>query len=329
MVADALPDGARRRVLTRRNVLVGGGIAAGAGLVVAGALIAADRRARFGAPSTAVVNHRVKVGSGMPRLVIARGSDPKRNVAAALRTLGGMKAFVSAGDVVVVKPNIAWDRVPAQAANTNPEVVAALVRACRDAGAKEVIVTDCSVNEATRTFQRSGIEKAARDAGATVVLPSGAKAPTVTLSGRLGNWPILEPFVAADKVINVPVAKHHGSAQVTAGMKNWIGITEHQRSRFHTSLDRTIAELALLMRPTLTVVDAHRILMRNGPQGGNLDDVKEANAIAMSLDPVAVDAWACDLLGISHDKVGYLKIAAGMGLGRIDYRALKPVEVTT
>ncbi len=271
----------------------------------------------------------MQVPAGTPRLVIARGQDPARNVTAALGRLGGMAKFVSQGDVVLIKPNMAWDRVPAQAGNTEPRVVAALVRACRDAGAREVLVTDCPVQDAARTFQRSGVEAAARDAGARVVLPASTQTQPVELSKRLGNWPVLEPFIAVDKIINVPVAKHHGSARVTAGMKNWIGVTPHQRSRFHAALDQTIAELAQLMKPTLTVVDAHRILMRNGPRGGNLDDVKEEAALAMSIDPVAVDAWACELLGTPVDEVGYLALAAGLGLGTADWRRLGPVQVAT
>jgi len=299
------------------------------GVLGAGALVAYDQYRRFAAAGGAIRDHRVKVAASTPRLVIARGTDPQRNVTAALHALGGMKQFVKKGDVVLVKPNIAWDRVPAQAGNTDPGVVAAIVRACRDAGAREVLVTDCPVQDAARTFERSGIEKAAREAGARVLRPDGARAPAIEISGRMGNWPVFEPFVAADKIINVPVAKHHGSARVTAGMKNWIGITLHQRSRFHTALDRTIAELAQLMRPTLTVVDAHRVLMRNGPRGGNLDDVRAEHALAMSLDPVAVDAWACDILGAPRDQVGYLRLAEQAGLGTTNYKSLNPVQLTT
>ncbi len=322
-------SGTTRQLLTRRNVVVGAGVVAALGLVGGGALVARDQYLRFGTKGEAVRDRRVKVPASLPRLVIARGADPKRNVSAALGKLGGMKQFVKKGDVVVVKPNIGWDRVPAQAGNTDPAVVAALVRACRDAGAREVIVTDCPVHDPARTFQRSGIEKAARDAGARVVRPNGVGTSAIEISSRLGNWPVLEPFVTADKIINVPVAKDHGSVRVSAGMKNWIGITLHQRSRFHTDLDRSIAELALLMRPTLTVVDAHRVLMRNGPRGGNLDDVKAENALAMSLDPVAVDAWASDLLGVPHDRVPYLRLAEGLGLGTTKYKSLNPVKVTT
>jgi uncharacterized protein (DUF362 family) len=218
--------------------------------------------------------------------------------------------------------------VPFQGATTNPEVVAELVRACREAGAREIIVTDCPVDDAGRSFERSGILKAARDAGAKVILPSESTFVDVKIPGKLGTWPVLAPFAAATKIINVPIAKNHTHVHASAGMKNWIGITDKQRLRFHADLDDSIVSLATLMRPTLTLVDATRVLMRNGPRGGNLDDVRTTNALALSTDPVAIDCWAAELLEAGIDRVKYLKLAADRKLGLLDYRSLA-VEVTT
>jgi uncharacterized protein (DUF362 family) len=214
-------------------------------------------------------------------------------------------------------------------ATTNPEVVAELVRACLDAGAKEVLVTDCPVEDAPECFARSEIEKVAAQAGARVIRPDQSRYRPVTLSDSLGTWDVLEPFVTADKIINVPIVKHHGSAGVTAGMKNWIGITTKRRSTFHANLQQTIAELAALMRPTLTVLDATRVLLRNGPRGGNLADVKKLEVIAMSVDPVAADAWAADLLQHPQSEVTYLELAQKMKLGDVDYKKLDPPEIHT
>ena len=314
--------------MQRRRWLMWGG---GAGL----AALAAYYEWRHGllmpqahANAASMRDHRVKLGAAQFKLSVARGKDPARNLRAALSQLGGIAQFISKTDSVLIKPNAGWERVPFQGATTNPEVVAELVRACRDAGASDIAVTDCPVDDAERSFERSGILAAARDAGARVILPSQAKYVDVQIPDKLGSWSILEPFATATKIINVPIAKQHGGARVTAGMKNWIGITDKGRKRFHLDLDGSIAALAAFMRPTLTVVDATRILMRNGPRGGNLDDVKTTEAIAISTDPVAVDCWATELLGAQVADIKYLKLAADRGLGRLNYRDML-VEVTT
>jgi uncharacterized protein (DUF362 family) len=315
--------------LSRRSLLMlGGGVA---GLAAVAAAYQAHQQRLFQtltASPSPMPDHRVKLPATSPKLVVAHGKDPARNVRAVLDRIGGLKQFLSSNDIVLIKPNAAWERVPFHGATTTPEVVAELVRASREAGAREVIVTDCPVDDAERSFERSGILKAARDAGAKVILPSGAPFVDVKIPGRLGTWPVLTPYVTATKIINVPIAKHHTGVRASAGMKNWIGITDKRRQLFHADLDESIVSLAALMRPTLTLVDATRILMRNGPRGGNLDDVRTTNALALSTDPVAIDCWAAELLGAGIDEVKYLKLAAERKLGLMDYRSLA-VEVTT
>jgi uncharacterized protein (DUF362 family) len=259
-------------------------------------------------------------------MVIARGDDPARSVRAAVERLGGMSRFVTPADDVVVKPNVGWDRTPDQGANTHPDVVAEVVRLCRAARAARVIVSDCPVRRSRSAFERSGILAAARSAGAEVIAPEDSRYLTVEISKRLGTWDVLEPFVVATKLINVPVAKHHDLTGVTCGLKNWIGITGKLRVMFHDDIQRSIAELAALMRPTLTIVDASRVLMRHGPVGGSLDDVKPVRTIAAGVDPVALDAWACTLFG-SSVLPGNLSLAEAMGLGKIDFASLAPVEI--
>jgi len=316
---------------TRRWLLrVGLGLA-GTGALAAGGVALYDRGRRFWREAErSIPDHRVDLPSSLPRMVVAHGTDAARNVRGALERLGGIGRFVTPSDVVLIKPNVGWERTPEQAANTQPEVVAALVRACREAGASRVIVSDCPVGRPRRCFERSGILRAAEDAGAEVVLADGSRYHTVRLSDRLGTWDVLEPYVIATKIINAPVVKHHNLSQMTGGMKNWIGITDRSRMSFHSDLDRSIAELAALMRPTLTVLDASRVLMRHGPEGGNPADVKPVNALAASVDPVATDAWASEVLGATSATLPrFLMLAEEMGLGRSDYRALGPVEITT
>jgi uncharacterized protein (DUF362 family) len=205
--------------------------------------------------------------------------------------MGGMAKFVSRGDVVVVKPNIGWDRMPIQAANTNPDVVAAVIKLAYEAGAKKVVVADGSCNEPHRSFQRSGIWRAAYDLGAEVVLPQEHHFRTMRLKGDvLDEWPVFTTLVDADKVINVPVAKHHNLAKFTGAMKNWYGVLGGRRNRLHQNIDVSIADLATFMRPTLVVMDAWRVLMRNGPQGGNVDDARDMHTVIASVDQLAVDA---------------------------------------
>ncbi|MFO7688981.1 MAG: DUF362 domain-containing protein [Cryobacterium sp.] len=320
---------APRRLFTRRRVLLGVGGLTGAAVLGAGGFLLHDYGRRFGRGAEYLIpDHRVGLEPAAPRMVIAHGVDPACNVRAAVERLGGMSRFVTPADVVVVKPNIGWERTAEQGANTHPEVVAEVVRLCHEAGAGRVIVSDCPVRSSSGAFERSGILAAALAAGAEVILPEESRYLAVEISPRLGTWDILEPFVIATKLINVPVAKHHDLTGVTAGLKNWIGITGKLRVMFHQDLQRSIAELAALMRPTLTVVDASRVLMEHGPAGGSVHDVKPVRTIAAGVDPVALDAWACSLFGVATLPAN-LSLAASMGLGQVDFAALGPVEIIT
>jgi uncharacterized protein (DUF362 family) len=239
-----------------------------------------------------------------------------------------MEQFVRPGDKVLVKPNIAWDRPPELAACTNPEVVGALVSLCVAAGAAEVVVTDVTCNNADRTFQRSGIAQAARIVGGKVLLPGRKMFTECQVGGQVvKGWPIYNPLLVADKVINVPIVKHHGLARATVGMKNWLGIMGGARSRLHQRIDQSIVDISSFVRPTLVVVDAIRVLRTNGPQGGRLEDVARANTVAATVDQVAADAFGAELLGLEPFEVGYLRIAHEQGLGTMDYRSLSHVVV--
>ncbi|WP_232379528.1 DUF362 domain-containing protein [Polyangium fumosum] len=265
----------------------------------------------------------------LPKLVIAKNAaEPEALVRKAIAALGGMNRFISRGDIVVVKPNIGWDRTPIHAANTNPRVVAEVVKLAYDAGAKRVVVTDASCNEPNRCFQRSGIWKAAYDVGAEVVLPAAHRFRGMRLKGEvLDEWPVYTPLINADKVINVPIAKHHNLSKYTAAMKNWYGSLGGRRNRLHQNIDVSIADLATFMQPTLTIVDAWRVLVRNGPQGGNIADAKEMRTLLASVDQVAVDAYGCQLIGRTPEEIPYLRMAHERGLGTMHWKDLHWVEV--
>jgi uncharacterized protein (DUF362 family) len=261
-------------------------------------------------------------------LAIVKNGSPEQLVAAALAAMGGMSRFVSRGDVVAIKPNIGWDRTPLHAANSNPQVVAAVVRACYEAGAKTVVVTDASCNDPGRCFQRSGIWNAAYAEHAEVIIPSEHRFRTMRLKGDvLDEWPVYTPLINADKVINLPVAKHHNLSKYTAAMKNWYGVLGGRRNRLHQNIDVSIADLATFMRPTLTIVDAVRVLMRNGPQGGNYDDARQADTLIASIDQVAADAYGCTLIGQKRENLAYLKMADERGIGTSKWESLRFREI--
>jgi uncharacterized protein (DUF362 family) len=324
---------------TRREVLVRLGQAAGvlAGASVLGR-IAWDKGGyglATGEGARQVRDFRVADRNpGHAELAIARAAEGSVSpiaddlVRKALAALGGMGRFISRGDIVVVKPNIGWDRMPVHAANTNPDVVGAVITQAFEAGAKKVIVADGSCNDPNRCFQRSGIWRKAYSLGAEVVLPAEHRFRTTRMKGELlDEWPIFTTLIDADKVINVPVAKHHNLAKFTAGMKNWYGILGGRRNRLHQSIDMSIADLATFMRPSLVVIDAMRVLVRNGPQGGNIDDTKVMNTVVASVDQVAADAFACTLIGQHRDNIPYLKMGHDRGIGTMFWENLRVKEV--
>jgi uncharacterized protein (DUF362 family) len=281
-------------------------------------------------PETAIAasvkrGHTVAPNPALPELAIIEGEDPARLARQALDELGGMNRFVSRGDVVLVKPNIGWDRTPEQAANTNPDVVAEIVRKCLQSGAKRVIVTDVSCNEARRCFQRSGISAAAQAAGAEVILPDPSRFKEVDLQGEvLTRWQVFDAFLEVDKVINVPIAKHHTLTGTTLGMKNWYGILGGSRNQLHQRIHESLVDLADFMRPTLTIVDCYRILLRNGPTGGNLQDVLLKKTLVASTDPVAIDAYvAKSFWNLDANSLPYLTMAAKRGLGTVEFEKLR------
>jgi uncharacterized protein (DUF362 family) len=267
----------------------------------------------------------VPADPNLPELVVAQGDSPEALVRRALDELGGMRRFVARGDIVVVKPNIGWDRAPEQAANTNPAVVAEVVRLCQDAGARRVVVTDMSCNDPRVCFDRSGIAAAAKAAGADVILPDERRFRQVNLGGEvLTAWPVLEPLLNADKIINLPIAKHHSLTGCTLGMKNLYGIIGGQRSRLHQRINESLVDLTAFARPTLTVLDAYRVLMRGGPTGGSLADVDLKKTLLAGTDPVAIDSYAAKAWwDLDYQRLPFLRIAQARGLGKANFEEVR------
>ncbi len=259
-----------------------------------------------------------------PDIAFVQGDSPDQITKEAISSLGGIKRFVSRGDVVVVKPNIGWDRTPQQAACTNPEVVKAVVELCLDGGAKEVKVIDNPCNPARRTYARSGIAAAAKKAGAKVLLPNRHRLKKMSLNGEwLKEWEVYTDFVEADKIINVPIAKIHSLSRITIGMKNWLGALGGNRNQLHQKLDLAMIDLSAFFKPCLTVLDAYRILIRNGPQGGRLSDAKLYKKVAAGVDYVALDSIGATFFNIKPQELRYLQLAHKRGFGEIQLEKLK------
>jgi uncharacterized protein (DUF362 family) len=255
-------------------------------------------------------------------------SVARRLTQEALANLGGVGRFVGKGDLVWIKPNIGWNRAPKLAANTNPHVVAALVRLCLEAGAKKVKVGDNSCHKARQCYPRSGIAEAVKAAGGEMVYLDERRFKEAKIGGdRLTTWPVYPEILDSDLVVNVPVAKHHGLSRVSLGMKNLMGVIGGRRNVWHQDLPACLCDITAFMKPRLTVLDATRVLTANGPQGGNTADVKRLDTVAASTDIVALDAFGAELLGHEPAAIETVRAAHEAGLGQIDYRGLEVREV--
>jgi uncharacterized protein (DUF362 family) len=263
-------------------------------------------------------------------LAVAHGSDPATITERALAAIGGIERFVKSGNDVIIKPNICVNYNPPEyAATTNPDVVAALVKLCLGAGAKRVRVMDTPLGGTPESaYAVSGIEAAIKAAGGEMEIMNPAKfVKTAIPEGRdIQSWEIYRDIMTADVLINVPIAKHHSLARLSLGLKNLLG-TITQPSQIHSNLAQRIADLASTVRPTLTVVDAVRILVTNGPTGGSLNDVRRTDTVIASHDTVAADAWAATLFGLNGVDVPYIKAAAQMGLGTLELDNIKIEEI--
>jgi uncharacterized protein (DUF362 family) len=263
-----------------------------------------------------------------PQTADAIAEEARRLTREAVNGLGGMGRFVGKGDVVWIKPNIGWNRRPEQAATTNPDVVATLVSLCRQAGARRVIVSDNSCNAAVPSFARSGIQQAAQGAGAECFVMDERRFRRTSMKGKvMPDWELYGDVLGVNKLINVPIVKHHSLCKATLGMKNLMGIAGGERSRFHQDLSNTLVDLATFVRPTLVVMDAVRVLTANGPTGGNLADVQRRDTVAAGTDQVAIDAFGATLLGLKPQDIGYVVEGHARKLGTMAFESLAPRRI--
>jgi uncharacterized protein (DUF362 family) len=256
-----------------------------------------------------------------PDLVAVRGGEPEAMFDSGIAALGGMAAFVKKGEKVVIKPNIGWDVAPDRAGNTNPRLVAHIVRHCLQAGAKEVYVFDHTCDNAQRCYRTSGIEQAVKDAGGKIA-PGGSEGyyqeVSIPRGTTLTKAKEHELILGSNVFINVPVLKSHSSTRLTIAMKNLMG-SVWDRGFWHSNdLHQCIADFATYRKPDLNVVDAYAVMKRNGPRGVSVSDVAVMKAQLLSRDLVTVDAAATKLFGMDPDSVRYIQLAAEKGVGRKD-----------
>ncbi len=290
-----------------------------------------------GKPSKRVVRlpergFAVRTKPGAAQLGIARGGRVGAMVRAAVDAIGGIGHFIARGDVVVLKPNVAFERAPQLGATTNPEVIAALVRLIREAGAAEVRVADNPIESPQSCFARTGILEAAESSGARVLLPSAGDFSVLRLPGAtlIEEWPFFwRPFRDATKVIGVAPVKDHNLSGASLTTKNWYGLLGGRRNQFHQDIHGIIADLALMIRPTFVVLDGTRVLFHNGPTGGSLSDVRPGNTIVASTDSIAADAfgWEELLERKAEPAPEYFAKCKERKLGEPDWRSLSVEEV--
>ncbi len=270
---------------------------------------------------------RGEPSSVAPTLGIARGENVEAMVRSAIESIGGIGRFIRRDDVVVIKPNVAFERAAILGTTTNPDVLRALIRVVREAHPAEIRVADNPIESPESCFMRTGIHAAAVEEGARVYLPGPADFETLAVPGAkwIAQWPFFwSPFRGATKVIGVAPVKDHNLCRASMTTKNWYGLLGGRRNQFHQDIHGIITDLALMMDPTFVVLDATRVLFRSGPTGGSLGDVRPGRTIVAATDGLAADAFGWDELleRRGEEKPAYFAQTAAKGLGESDWRSV-------
>jgi uncharacterized protein (DUF362 family) len=281
-------------------------------------------------PTFQLKKYRVDPAPGAKVLGVAHGDNYDLMLKMAVGAIGGIEHFIRKGDTVLIKPNVAFDRSPKLGATTNPEVLGALIKLVRAAGAAEVRVADSPIESPENCFAKTGIADVAVRNGARLYLPSPASFEMLEVPGAklIARWPFFaKPFRGVDKVIGVAPIKDHNLCYASMCTKNWYGLLGGRRNQFHQDIHNIVADLAQMMRPTFVVLDASRILMKNGPTGGDLSDVVPGHTLVAATDQIAADAFGySQLLGRKSDLPQYLYNAHARGWGEPDWRNVSMKE---
>lgn len=268
---------------------------------------------------------RVPKEAGTFDVGIGRNGNVGIKLRKALDAIGGITRYIKPGDTVLIKPNVAFDRSPILGATTNPEIIEELIRLLRvDARAQEVRVADNPIESPADCFAKSGVRLATERAGGRVYLPDSNAFEVLNTPGAtlIEQWPFFKrPFANVNKVIGVAPVKDHNLCFASMGIKNWYGLLGGRRNQFHQNIHEIVSDLSIMIKPTLTILDGTRILMENGPTGGDPSNVKQGDVILAGIDPVAMDAWAFENLLERKEKLPeYLYKAEEKGSGKVDFR---------
>lgn len=272
----------------------------------------------------------VEKSSVWPDLAVARGTDRNQAIRAAMDMLGGISRFIQRGDRVMIKPNVAFDRPPALAATTHPEALRAVAQLCLEAGALEVLVADNPINSPASCFLKSGLQAVARDLDIKLLYPESSAFSDLKMDGEiLRHWPLFyRPFVAATKVIGLAPCKDHNLCSASMSMKNWYGLLGGRRNQFHQHIHSIVADFALMMKPTMVIVDGVTVLKHSGPTGGRISDTKTMNTVVAGTDMVSVDSYCyTTLMERDISQLDYIHKAHARELGNMNWQDLRLKEV--
>jgi uncharacterized protein (DUF362 family) len=256
-----------------------------------------------------------------PDLAVTKGETVDKNARAAIAMLGGMERFVKKGARVVIKPNVLNGRPPEYATTTSPEVMTSVIKMCWEAGAKEVVVFDRTTTDDRSAFDICGLSKAVQAADAKLMFLSQRNYEEVKIpQGKvLTSWPFVTDALTADTLINLTLPKAHSVSKVTMTMKNLMGIMGGSRGQIHWDFAHKIVDVNTLVKPHLAILDAYRVLFRNGPTGGNLNDVRLVKTLVAGTNQVTIDAYGTSFFdNLKPTDVEWLVEAAGRGMGEID-----------
>jgi uncharacterized protein (DUF362 family) len=259
-------------------------------------------------------------------MVAIMGGTPDAMFDLGIQELGGMSGFVRKGQKVLIKPNMGWDVIPELAANTNPVLIKRIIEHCFKAGAKEVYVVDHTMDNWVNCYKNSGIERAAKSAGAKVV-PGNSESyyQDIEIPGgiKLRSAKVHELLLETDVFINVPVLKDHNSVRMTCCLKNTMGLVWNRGFWHSNNLNQCIADYALYeKKPALNIVDCYNVMVKHGPQGVSKEDIVNMKSQIITSDWVAADAAGARMLGVPVENIEYIPIAHKMGLGNMNLDSL-------